>query len=127
MNTYHADGLIFATPTGSTAYNLSAGGPIVHPTAGVLVVTPINPHTLTNRAIVLDDTHILRVTLMGNAGKVQIAADGREIFGRIPDFPIQVQIHPGRSFVLVQPESYSHYYVLRNKLKWTGDAIFSAS
>lgn len=127
MNTYHADGLIFATPTGSTAYNLSAGGPIVHPTAGVLVVTPINPHTLTNRAIVLDDTHILRVTLLGDATEVQIAADGREILGRIPDFPIQVQIHPERSFVLVQPESYSHYYVLRNKLKWTGDAIFSDS
>ncbi len=127
MNTYHADGLIFATPTGSTAYNLSAGGPIVHPSAGVMVVTPINPHTLSTRAIVLDDSHILRITLMGDAGDVQIASDGRERFGRIPDFPIEVQIQPERSFKLVQPESYSHYYVLRNKLKWTGDAIFSAS
>jgi NAD+ kinase len=125
VNTYHADGLIFSTPTGSTAYNLSAGGPIVHPSADVLVVTPINPHTLSNRAIVLDDSHILTINLMGDPADVQISADGREIFGHVPNFPIQVRIHRKRRFQLVQPESYSHYFVLRNKLRWTGDAVFS--
>lgn len=125
MNTYHADGLIFATPTGSTAYNLSAGGPIVHPTTRVMVVTPINPHTLSNRAIVLDDSHILKINLLGDPADVQISADGREVFGPVSGFPIQVRVDPERSFELVQPDGYSHYFVLRNKLRWTGDAVFS--
>lgn len=127
MNTYHADGVIFATPTGSTAYSLSAGGPIIHPTARVLLVTPINPHTLSNRAIVLDDTHILKINILGDPCDVQIAADGREIFGDVPDFPIQVRIQPDRAFDLVQPEDYSHYFVLRNKLRWTGNAVFTST
>lgn len=125
VNTYHADGLIFATPTGSTAYNLSAGGPIVHPSANVMVVTPINPHTLSNRAIVLDDSHILKINVLGDPADVQISADGREIFDDVTNFPIQVRIQPERSFELVQPKGYSHYFVLRNKLRWTGDAVFS--
>jgi NAD+ kinase len=124
MNTYHADGVIFATPTGSTAYNLSAGGPIVHPSAKVMVTTPINPHTLSNRAIVLDDSHVLAVHLLGDPEDVQVSADGRAIFGDVPEFPIQIRVAAERSFRLVQPEDYSHYYVLRNKLRWTGDAIF---
>ena len=127
MNTYHADGLIFSTPTGSTAYTLSAGGPIVHPSAKVMIVTPINPHTLSNRTIVLDDSHVLMVHLLGDAQDVQISADGREIFGSVPEFPIQIRIEPERSFCLVQPDHYSHYYVLRNKLRWTGDAVFTRS
>jgi NAD+ kinase len=125
MNTYHADGLIFSTPTGSTAYNLSAGGPIVHPSARVMLVTPINPHTLSNRAIVLDDTHILRINQMGDPADVQIAADGREIFSPVADFPLQVRVRPERAFALVQPADYSHYQVLRNKLRWTHDAVFT--
>jgi NAD+ kinase len=124
VNTYHADGLIFATPTGSTAYSLSAGGPIVHPSANVLTLTPINPHTLSNRAIVLDDSHALRIECRDNNGPVQVAADGREIFTATPKFPIEVRIAPNRRFRLVQPADYSHYFVLRNKLRWTGDAIF---
>ena len=125
MNTYHADGVIFSTPTGSTAYNLSAGGPIVHPSAKVMVTTPINPHTLSNRAIVLDDSHVLLVHLLGNPEDVQVSADGRTIFGHLPSFPITIRVATDRSFHLVQPEGYSHYYVLRNKLRWTGDAVFS--
>lgn len=124
VNTYHADGLIFATPTGSTAYSLSAGGPIVHPSANVLTLTPINPHTLSNRAIVLDDSHALRIECRDNNGPVQVAADGREIFTATPKFPIEIRIAPNRRFLLVQPADYSHYFVLRNKLRWTGDAIF---
>jgi NAD+ kinase len=127
MNTYHADGMIFATPTGSTAYNLSAGGPIVHPSAGVMVATPINPHTLSNRAIVLDDSHVLVVHLLGEARDVQVSADGREILGSVPTFPLQIRMQHERAFHLVQPDGYSHYYVLRNKLRWTGDAVFTRS
>ena len=125
VNTYHADGIIVSTPTGSTAYNLSAGGPIVHPSARVMIVTPINPHTLTNRAIVLDDSHVLAVHLQGDAADVQVSADGREIFGPGFAFPIQIRVDAGRTFQLVQPEDYSHYAVLRSKLRWTGDAVFA--
>jgi NAD+ kinase len=125
MNTYHADGVIFSTPTGSTAYNLSAGGPIVHPSAKVVVTTPINPHTLSNRAIVLDDSHRLTVHVLGDPSDVQVSADGREIFGAVPDFPLQINVAGDRLFKLVQPDDYSHYFVLRNKLRWTGDAVFT--
>jgi NAD+ kinase len=125
MNTYHADGIIISTPTGSTAYNLSAGGPIVHPSAKVMVATPINPHTLSNRAIVLDDSHQLSVELIGDPREAQVSADGREIFGPVPAFPIRIRVQPDRCFRLVQPDNYSHYYVLRNKLRWTGTPVFS--
>lgn len=124
MNTYHADGVIFSTPTGSTAYNLSAGGPIVHPAARVLAVTPINPHTLSNRSIVLDNSHELIVHLLGDPADVQVSIDGREVFGNTPAFPVHLSVAGDRRFHLVQPEGYSHYYVLRNKLRWTGDAVF---
>jgi NAD+ kinase len=127
MNTYHADGIIVSTPTGSTAYNLSAGGPIVHPSAAVMVVTPINPHTLSNRAIVLDDSHLLVINLLGRREEVQISADGREVLGPAPAFPVRIRIDPQRRFTLLQPEPYSHYFVLRNKLRWTGDAVFSTA
>ena len=127
MNTYHADGVIFATPTGSTAYNLSAGGPIVHPSAAVILTTPINPHTLSNRAIVLDDSHKLTVHLLGDPKDVQISADGREIFNNVTNFPLQIYASQDRRFRLVQPDGYSHYYILRNKLRWTGDAVFPIS
>lgn len=126
MNTYHADGIIVSTPTGSTAYNLSAGGPIVHPSAAVMVVTPINPHTLSNRAIVLDDSHLLVINLLGRREEVQVSTDGREVLGPLPEFPLRIRIDRDRRFTLVQPEPYSHYFVLRNKLRWTGDAVFSS-
>lgn len=127
VNTYHADGLIFSSPTGSTAYNLSAGGPIVHPEAGVLIVTPINPHTLSTRPIVLDEKHALTVNLVGDPSDVRVSGDGRDIFGPNPAFPINLRIAPNRRFLLVQHKNYSHYFVLRNKLGWTGNAVFHHS
>jgi len=124
MNTYHADGVIFSTPTGSTAYNLSAGGPIVHPSARVLAVTPINPHTLSNRSIVLDDSHKLIIHPLGDPADLVLSVDGREVFAETTAFPIRLAVAIHRRFHLIQPEAYSHYYVLRNKLRWTGDAVF---
>jgi NAD+ kinase len=123
VNTYNADGLIIATPTGSTAYNLSAGGPIVHPEAPVLILTPINPHTLSNRAIVLDACHTLEVRVHNDRGTVQVAADGMELFDRATEFPLIVGIDRERQFQLVQPSGQSHYELLRSKLDWKGDAI----
>ena len=125
MNTYHADGIIFSSPTGSTAYNLSAGGPIVHPSARVMVATPINPHTLSNRAIVLDDSHTITVNPLGDPADAQVWADGTELPADVTKFPLRIRIAPDRLLPLVVPTGYSHYFVLRNKLRWTGDAVFS--
>ncbi len=73
---YLCDGLIFSTPTGSTAYNLSAGGPILHPRAGVIAMTPICPHTLSNRSIIFRDNVQLRVWNRSTAARLLVAIDG---------------------------------------------------
>lgn len=126
MTSYHADGVIFSTPAGSTAYNLSAGGPIVHPAAEVIIVTPINPHTLSARAIVLDRTHTLEVRQIGEPQVVQIAADGQMLSEGAFAEPLFLSVSKEFHFRLLQPDDYSHYYVLRSKLRWSGDAILSA-
>lgn len=123
VNAYYADGLIVATPTGSTAYNLSAGGPILHPEVSAIVVTPINPHTLTNRAIVLDDTVELAITIQPADTPVQISADGVRL---VPEqeseaFPLRVRICRNRSFPLLQPPESSQFDLLRRKLRWMGE------
>lgn len=123
VNQYYADGVIFSTPTGSTAYNLSAGGPIVHPKASVLLVTPINPHTLSNRSIVLDGQVEITVAADdSDSGNIRVSADGREAFGGEAAFPINLQIDPEHHFELILPRAFSHYNLLRNKLSWAGDA-----
>lgn len=121
VNEYYADGLIIATPTGSTAYNLSAGGPIIHPDARAIVLNPINPHTLTNRAIVLDEKAVLAIEIEHRFPTVQVAADGVEVFEKESDFPIRVSICQNRLFKLFQHPAYSHFHILRTKLHWAGN------
>jgi NAD+ kinase len=114
-----ADGLIVATPTGSTAYNLAAGGPIVHPAMDALILTPIAPHTLTNRPIVIPTEREVRVTSTGaNAGdEVYVTVDGQTGFGlqRGDEFAIAKAEHPLR---LIRATTRSYFEVLRQKLKW---------
>jgi NAD+ kinase len=123
VNAYNADGLIIASPTGSTAYNLSAGGPILHPEVKAMVVTPINPHTLTNRAIVLDDDADLSITLQAVDTAVQISADGTPLAeGREHTaFPLRVRISRERCFPLLQPLRVSAFDLLRKRLRWMGE------
>jgi NAD+ kinase len=122
VNNYYADGLIFSTPTGSTAYNLSAGGPIIHPDAAVMVMTPINPHTLSNRAIVLDHNCILEASLQDPHEPVRVSIDGREAFRDQAAFPLRIRMDNTAPFELIQPNNLSHYELLRNKLLWAGEA-----
>jgi len=122
VNAYYADGLIVATPTGSTAYNLSAGGPILHAHARALVLTPINPHTLTNRAIVLDDGVELSISLQPADTPVQVSADGVALpVDPQAAFPLRARVCPDRHFPLLQPPEASQFDLLRTRLRWMGE------
>ena len=114
---YLCDGLIFSTATGSTAYNLSAGGPIVHPRADVIAMTPICPHTLTNRSIIFRDTVKLRV-LNRSKGARLLVGMGYSLKAASNE-PVDISISRLR-LPLAQRKGYSHFAVMRTKLKWSG-------
>jgi NAD+ kinase len=114
---YRADGLIVATPTGSTAYSLSAGGPIVHPTVESFVITPICPHTLSDRPVVVRDSSSIEMKLLANTESVFLTLDGQKgIVLQATDF---VRIVRAKEMLrLIQPLRKSYFEILRNKLKW---------
>ena len=114
-----ADGLIVATPTGSTAYNLAAGGPIVHPSMDALVLTPIAPHTLTNRPIVIPADREVRVRSAGsNSGdEVYVTVDGQTGFALHEGDEIAIT-RAERPIRLIRATTRSYFEVLRQKLKW---------
>lgn len=119
VTNYTCDGLIFSTPTGSTAYNLSAGGPLIHPHAAVIAMTPICPHTLSNRSIIFRDQVCLRVFNRSERSRLLVAMDGQRDLKVGVDSPIEITISKLR-LPLVQQVSYSHFSVVRTKLKWSG-------
>jgi NAD+ kinase len=113
-----ADGLIVATPTGSTAYNLAAGGPIVQPTLDALLLTPIAPHTLTNRPIVIPSAAPIRVQPhMDHHTEIYVTFDGQAGFQARPGDEIRVCRADGM-LRLIRPTTRSYFAVLREKLKW---------
>ncbi|MDA7822904.1 NAD(+)/NADH kinase [Opitutales bacterium] len=114
---YACDGIVFSTPTGSTAYNLASGGPIAHPEAKVMLMTPISAHTLTSRPVVFPAGMKIRVEIEGSQPVPSVFADGREAFSADPHFPLEVSTSD-RSFPLLEVEKHSHFRVMRNKLKW---------
>jgi NAD+ kinase len=122
LTEFNADGLIIATPTGSTAYSLSAGGPILSPDSGVFVITPICPHVLTNRSVIVSDSSSIEVVPSSGEYATFLSIDGREPV-RIPEGG-EVAIR--RANIMLRlgflPE-VSFFGVLRQKLKWTGSNI----
>ena len=122
LTEFNADGLVIATPTGSTAYSLSAGGPILSPESGVFVVTPICPHVLTNRSVIVSDSSVIEVSPGSTEYPTFLSVDGREPI-RLPP---RAQIAIRRANAMLElgflPD-VSFFSVLRHKLKWTGSNV----
>jgi NAD+ kinase len=121
VTTYYCDGLIFSTPTGSTAYNLSAGGPLIHPTADVIALTPVCPHTLSNRSIIFRSDVRLRVFNRSAKSRLLVSMDGQRKLAFCKDLPVEIAISPLK-LALAQRVGYSHFAVVRTKLQWSGGA-----
>jgi NAD+ kinase len=119
LNTFQSDGLIISTPTGSTAYNLSAGGPIVYPSLHNLIITPICPHTLTNRPIVIPDDVEVRAVLKSKQQEVILTLDGQQGFPLEFEDVVEVKKADGRILLIKSPYR-SYFDLLREKLKWGG-------
>jgi NAD+ kinase len=118
LNRYRADGLIVATPTGSTAYSLSAGGPLIAPQSSVMVVTPICPHSLSQRSLVLsDDSEIEISPERADDGPMLFTVDGRDTTRIDPGDRVSVK-KSDRTFSLLRLEGKSFYAALRQKLGW---------
>ncbi|MBI5485173.1 MAG: NAD(+)/NADH kinase [Deltaproteobacteria bacterium] len=118
LTTYKADGLIVATPTGSTGYSMSAGGPIIHPQMSCIVITPICPHTLTNRPIVVTDESIISVTIASSFDeKVYLTLDGQVGIELQEGDSVEVRKALNKTS-LVMSRSRDYFELLRTKLKW---------
>jgi NAD+ kinase len=117
VNAFRADGLIVSTPTGSTAYNLSAGGPVIFPSMNAVVITPICPFTLSNRPIVVPDDAVIELCLKTEREDVSLTLDGQVGFPL--NFEDRVTIRKSNTtFNLIQPTNRNYFDVLRDKLRW---------
>ncbi|MDT7689166.1 MAG: kinase [Acidobacteriota bacterium] len=117
VNCFRADGLIISTPTGSTAYNLSAGGPVIYPSMSAVVITPICPHTLSNRPLVVPDDVEFELILKTPREEVALTLDGQ--VGMALEYEDRVRVRKSHTgFNLIQAHTRNYFDVLRNKLKW---------
>ncbi|HTY42591.1 MAG TPA: NAD(+)/NADH kinase [Thermoanaerobaculia bacterium] len=117
---FRADGVIISTPTGSTAYNLSAGGPILHPALPAVVITPICPHSLGQRPLVVSDTTQIRLRVLGperRDGGVYLTLDGQEGFPVLPGSPMEIK-SSNSPVTLLRPAELDHFDQLAGKLSW---------
>jgi len=121
VNTHAGDGLVVATPTGSTAYSISCGGPIIQPGLDALVVVPICPHTLTDRPIVLPADQPIDVNVLErDETKAEVTADGQSIGAIHPGDRLRIS-RAERRITLIHPPGYDYYEILRSKLYWGRD------
>jgi NAD+ kinase len=119
ITTYRADGLIFSTPTGSTAYNLSSGGPIVQPGLPCILVTPICPFMLESRPILLSPDVTLITQLDGKADNVKVIVDGRFAWNMLENSQLEVKTAEKPLYLVSMPQK-GYFEILRNKLNWGG-------
>ncbi len=117
VNTYHGDGLILSTSTGSTAYSLGAGGPLIHSDADVFALNPICPHTLSNRTLILPGSMEIEIRSESPNLPVGISIDGRTPIAGDTAFPLNIRLSETHLDIL-QPEGRSEFDILRKKLRW---------
>jgi NAD+ kinase len=117
VNSFRADGLIVSTPTGSTAYNLSAGGPVIYPSMNAVVITPICPFTLSNRPIVVPDESVIELKLITQNEEVALTLDGQVGVSLMAEDRVVIR-KSKTTFKLVQPMNRNYFEVLRDKLRW---------
>ena len=119
VTTYRADGLIVATPTGSTAYNLSAGGPIIAPNVEAIAIAPICPHTLTNRPLVLPHYAEIKLRINTREQEVMLTSDGQTGMPLMSDDRVEIR-KSAKTFNTISAKDRDYFEILRNKLKWSG-------
>jgi NAD+ kinase len=117
---YRCDGLIVSTPTGSTAYSLAAGGPIISPECNVLMITPICAQALTNRSVIVNSTETIEMSLAAGSGNGVVQVDGMDLATVTPQSKLSVRTSGDRVPIAFLPEM-NYYDILGKKLKWTGD------
>ncbi|MDR2863533.1 MAG: NAD(+)/NADH kinase [Puniceicoccales bacterium] len=118
VSSYRCDGLIVTTPTGSTAYNLSAGGPLIDPGADVFAITPICPHTLSDRSLILPRGRSITVAADEESeGFADITVDGVQFGPECTQFPLEIRLSE-QTMPIIQPKGFSHFKLLRDKLRW---------
>ena len=123
LNEFRADGLIVATPTGSTAYSLAAGGPLIGPRAKATVITPICPHTLSGRSLVIDDDSVIELSpSRDHSEPILLTVDGRDILRVAKGSKVVVDKAPCPLRIIRMP-GHSFYETLRKKLSWSGGAL----
>ena len=120
LNTQRSDGLIISTPTGSTAYSLSAGGPIIHPALNALILVPLNPHTLSNRPIVINDSSEIEINFIKTKEiNAQVTCDHIAIPDVLISDTILIKKDPN-PITILHPENHDFFHTLRDKLHWSG-------
>ena len=122
LTEFNADGLIVATPTGSTAYSLSAGGPILAPDSGSFVITPICPHVLTNRSVIVDESAVIEIDVTEREYPVFLTVDGRDPLRIEASSRVRIK-KSERVLPLASLPGVSFFGVVRQKLKWSGTAV----
>ena len=118
LNNLRSDGLIASTPTGSTAYALSGGGPILQPCLNAIVLVPICPHTMSNRPIVVDGNNVIEIVVRGSGhAHAQVTCDGQINFGLVAGDRVRIR-KAEHKVRLIHPVDHDHFHVLRAKLHW---------
>tara|TARA_Y100001970_G_scaffold294372_1_gene452070 strand:+ start:29150 stop:30016 length:867 start_codon:yes stop_codon:yes gene_type:complete len=120
LNKYSSDGIIFSTPLGSTAYSLSAGGPIVSPDIDGIIVTPISPHSLSARPIVLDGSHRLKISFDEKYDRINITSDGQDQVKINSNCTVEILKSNIKAKFIYVEKMETYYFKLRNKLNWFG-------
>jgi len=119
LNTFEADGVILSTPNGSTAYSLAAGGPIISPEVDALLLTPICPHTISNRPIIISSHRTICIKYVSEKAPIRLVADGLQHFEIAHGDFVQIK-KSSNPFKLVHLQSVNYFSTLRGKLRWTG-------